>query len=376
MPKPIVQAAELLLQERMPRDVAVARPPPEQVTDGGRSSDSSCPKFSGATRRRIRACRGRIFFRTDATPTMMTAAGSGYSRWHDVAMTRWREDATCDGWGSYIFLRDVRSGEVWSAGYQPTGAEPDTYEVTFSEDRAEIVRRDGSITTTLEVVVSPEDDAEVRRVSITNHGDRTREIELTSYAEIALARQADDVAHPAFAKLFVETEFVPNLGAILATAAPAFGGRPASLGGAFGRRRRRNLGRRAVRNRPGPLSGTRTDHSIAGRHRRWLAALQYRGRRCSIRSSACAGACAFRAAPRRGIAFWTMAASSREEVLDLADKHHDAMAFERATTLAWTQAQMQLHHLGISRSTRPISSSASPIMFSIPIRRCGRRPTS
>ena len=100
---------------------------------------------------------------------MITAAGSGYSRWGDLAVTRWREDPTRDDNGSYIFLRDVASGEYWSAGFQPSGAEPETYEVSFSEDRAEFVRRDGAITTRLEVIVSSEDDAEVRRVSVTNH---------------------------------------------------------------------------------------------------------------------------------------------------------------------------------------------------------------
>src|ERR1019366_472196 len=98
---------------------------------------------------------------------MITAAGSGYSRWRDVAVTRWREDVTCDNWGSYVFLRDARAGAVWSAGYQPSGTRPDSYEVAFSEGRVEIIRHDGAITTTLEAAVSPEDDAEVRRVSIT-----------------------------------------------------------------------------------------------------------------------------------------------------------------------------------------------------------------
>ncbi len=141
---------------------------------------------------------------------MLTTAGSGYSRWRDIAVTRWREDATRDCWGSYIFLRDVQTGEVWSAGYQPTGVEPDAYEVSFHEDRAEFIRRDRSLTTTLDVVVSPEDDAEIRRVSITNLGTRTREIQVTSYAEICLAPQAADVAHPAFSNLFVQTEFRPR----------------------------------------------------------------------------------------------------------------------------------------------------------------------
>ncbi|MEK7838449.1 MAG: hypothetical protein AAB328_10770, partial [candidate division NC10 bacterium] len=106
-----------------------------------------------------------------------------------------------------MFLRDVASGESWSAGYQPRGGEPDSYEVVFSEDRATIARRDGAIATTLEVIVSPEDDAEVRRVSLTNLGTRTREIELTSYAEVVLALPAADAAHPAFSNLFVHTSF-------------------------------------------------------------------------------------------------------------------------------------------------------------------------
>ena len=148
---------------------------------------------------------------------MLTAAGSGSCRWHDWAITRWREDSTCDDWGSYVFLRDVESGNVWSAGFQPSGAEPDDYDVAFNEDRAEFTRRDGSLKTTMEVLVSAEDDAEVRRVSISNSGTRVREIEVTSYAELVLAPQAADVTHPAFSKLFVETEYRAELGAILAT---------------------------------------------------------------------------------------------------------------------------------------------------------------
>ena len=148
---------------------------------------------------------------------MLTAAGSGYSRWRGIALTRWREDVTCDGWGSYVFLRDAQSGKVWSAGHQPSGAEADSYDVAFSEGRAEIVRLDGSLRTSLEVAVSPENDAEVRRVSIANLGSRAREIELTSYAEVVLAPHLADLAHPAFSKLFVQTEWVTSLDAILAT---------------------------------------------------------------------------------------------------------------------------------------------------------------
>ena len=119
--------------------------------------------------------------------------------------------------GFYIHVKDLRTGVAWSAGFQPSGVEPDGYAVIFDEDRAEITRRDGSLTTTLDVIVSAEDDAEVRRVSITNSGSRTRDIEITSYAELVLAPQNADVAHPAFSKLFVVTEYLPDVGAILAT---------------------------------------------------------------------------------------------------------------------------------------------------------------
>ena len=183
---------------------------------------------SAAGARNVEPLGGRRFLSAhQATPAthllsngryavMLTAAGSGYSRWRDLALTRWREDATCDDWGSYIYLK-TSAAATWSAGFQPSGVEPDDYDVVFNEDRAEFTRRDGTLTTMLEVVVSAEDDAEVRRVSITNSGNRARDIEITSYAELVLAPQADDVAHPAFLKLFVETEYLADLGAILAT---------------------------------------------------------------------------------------------------------------------------------------------------------------
>ena len=277
---------------------------------------------------------------------MLTVAGSGYSRWRDVAITRWREDTTCDGWGAYIFLRDVHGGETWSAGYQPSVVEPDAYEVTFSEDRALITRHDAALATSQEVVVSPEDDAEVRRVSITNHGKQTREIELTSYAELALTRQADDVAHPAFAKLFVETEFDSNLGAILATRRQRSSADPAVWvahlavveGGSYGdvqfeTDRARFLGRGQTLRSPAAITESWPLSNTTGPVLDPIMSLR---RRVIIPPGATVH-----------VGFWTMVAASRKEVIDLADKHHDSMAFERASTLARTQSQMQLRHLDI-----------------------------
>ena len=344
--EPIIQATELLLQERMPRDAAIARPLPEQMGQTKEAAAGHDPRVQ----RRYNSAHSRVprthILSNGAYSAMVTAAGSGYSRWRDVSITRWREDVTCDHWGSYIFLRDLRSGDVWSAGYQPTGTEPDSYSVIFSEDRAEITRNDGAVTTMLEIAVSPEDDAEVRRVSITNHGTRAREIEITSYAEVALARQSDDMAHPAFAKLFVETEFVPNLDAILATRRQRSSADPMIWAAhltvvegettgdvQFETDRARFLGRGQTVRSPAAISDGWPLSNTAGAVLDPVFSLRRRVR-----------------IPRGGtvrVAFWTVVASTREQVLDLADKHHDAMAFDRATTLAWTQAQMQLHHLGV-----------------------------
>ena len=151
---------------------------------------------------------------------MLTAAGSGFSKWRNIAVTRWREDSTRDPWGCYIFLRDVHEGRVWSAGYQPAGVEPESYGVDFFEGRAEILRKDSAVTTMLQVLVASDDDVEVRRVSLTNHARTAREIELTSYAELVLAPAGGDAAHPAFSKMFVQTEFAAEHGTLLATRRP------------------------------------------------------------------------------------------------------------------------------------------------------------
>ncbi len=147
----------------------------------------------------------------------INAAGSGFSRWQDLAVTRWREDPTRDAFGSYVLLRDRATWAIWSAGLQPCGHEAGTSRATLTGGRAEIVRQDGTIATTLEIAVARDFDAEVRRVTIANHGDATRDIDVTSYAELVLGSAAADAAHPAFSKMFVQTEWVQQPGVLLAT---------------------------------------------------------------------------------------------------------------------------------------------------------------
>ncbi len=342
--EPIIQATELLLQERTPRDVAVARPRAEEV-----KGTTDVREIVPPIVRRFHSPHGPVprthLLSNGRYAVMMTAAGSGYSRWRDLAVTRWREDMTCDCWGSYVFLRDMDSGNVWSAGYQPSGVDPESYEVEFAEGRAEIARRDGTIATTLKVVVSAEDDAEVRHVSISNLGSRAREIELTSYAEVVLAPPAADTAHQAFSKLFVQTEFAADVGVLLATRrrrspgeAEVWAAHLAVVQGEmlgdvqFETDRARFLGRgREIHTAISMLDGQPLSNTV-GTVLDPIFSL-----RCRVQIPPGATA---------RVAFWTLVAPSRSEALDLADKHRDATAFERAVTLAWTQAQVQLRHLG------------------------------
>ncbi len=346
--EPIVQATELLLQERVPREVPTTRPWAAEVKAAARAGDEDPSSGRNIISPHL-SSPATLLLSNSRYAVMLTAAGSGYSRWGDVAITRWREDATRDDSGSYIFLRDSLSGAVWSAGYQPTGAEPNEYAIHFNEGRAQIIRRDGALTTSLEVLVSAEDDAEVRRISLTNTGARAREIEITSYSELALGPQSADVAHPAFAKLFVETEYLVELGAIIAhrrrrtPTEPEIWAAHLSVADVeaidkpeFETDRARFLGRGHNVASPiamldaGPLmnsAGAVLDPIFSLRRRVKVAP------GATIR-----------------VSFWTMAAASREALLDCVDKHRDNSAYERATTLAWTQGQVQLHHLGVKPS--------------------------
>ena len=151
---------------------------------------------------------------------MVTSAGAGYSRWKNLAVTRWRDDAVCDNWGTFCYIRDAAIENAWSSTHQPTLQRADVYEAVFCEGRAIFRRRDHDIETHSEITVAPEHDVEVRRTRIRNCSGARRSFDVTSYTEIVLAPPATDSSHPAFSKLFVETEIVRERQAILCTRRP------------------------------------------------------------------------------------------------------------------------------------------------------------
>ena len=339
---PMIQGAELLLQERVPQGF-----------------DKGIPHFTHAeaeVKEVIQPPMRRLLSPMSIVPSahllsngrygvMITAAGSGYSVCEKLAVTRWREDVTRDCWGSFIYLRDLASGKVWSAGYQPTTAVPDRYEVAFHEDRARISREDGAITSNLEIIVSPEDNAEIRHLSLINNGTHTRDIELTSYSEIVLTSQMADMAHPAFSNLFIQTEFLPQASALIAQRRPRSENDPhiwaahvlactsTSAGLQYETDRVRFIGRGQTLKAPTSVVDGRPLSNTVGAVLDPIFSLRAR---VSVEPGATVH-----------VTFTTLIAPSRQAVEDLADKYHNAATFDRVSDLAWTHAHIQLRHLRI-----------------------------
>ena len=216
---PRVQSAEPLLYERIP-----ASPPLHHLPSEGRplprvSAEPVAPASSkfdtphSNTPKTHLLSNGRLML-------MVTSAGGGFSRWGDFDLTRWRADTTRDSWGTFCYLRDVDSGHSWSNTYQPMGGAVEDYSVRFAADRAEIGRSHEGIHSETVMFVSPGDDAEFRRITLVNQSGRTRNIDLTSYLELALAPHNADRQHPAFNKLFIQTEAVPELESLIAYRRP------------------------------------------------------------------------------------------------------------------------------------------------------------
>lgn len=343
---PQFQATTLLLQERIPRTAAFhsqaaessdmrAAPAPELSVRRFTNPDTRFPEVQLLSNGRYHV--------------MVTHAGGGYSRWKDLAVTRWREDTTRDCWGAFVYIRDVVSGAYWSAAHQPTLTLPDSYEAIFSEYRVEFRRRDRNYDTHTEIAVSPEDDIELRRVSITNRASRARTIDVTSYAEVVLAPAIADALHPAFSNLFVQTELLPQRQAILCTRRPrsldetvpwmfhlltAQGGGNGEVSYETDRMQFIGRGNTAMdpeaMTTPGRLSngaGAVLDPVVAVRVRLTLAA----GESATINIVSGMG-------------------DTREACLALIEKYHDRRLDDRVFDLAWTHSQVALRQLNATEA--------------------------
>jgi len=205
---PRIQSVELLLLEQIPRDAPIEQP----NTEGTLGLRVTQPRnLANPWQVDPRAPQPRPHYLSNGHfRILITAAGGGYSAWEDIDLTRWRPDSTLDNWGTWIYVQDQEKGATWSSGLQPTLVAGSDQEVYFNSHFAEFRRQDGSLAQTTQVFVAPEDDVEVRLVTLTNHGDQPRRLRLTSYGELVLAPQVTDIRHPAFNKLFIESEPLPR----------------------------------------------------------------------------------------------------------------------------------------------------------------------
>ena len=340
---PRVKATELLLQERAPRHALIIHPRPADETR------LTAPVTAPAVRR-FRSAYTTFphaqFLSNGRYTVVVTNAGGGASYCGGRAVTRTRSDGTRDPGGQYLYLRDVRGGQVWSATHHPIGTEGEDFLSTFAGDKATFRRRFEDIGTLLEIAVSPEDDVEVRRLTVTNHGDRPRELEVTSYAEIVLSPPADDLAHPAFGKLFIESEYLPGGGALLCRRrprspedAPAWAvhvlGLDARAQGPveWEGDRARFLGRGRGPEDPQALDG----RPLTGTTGVLLDPIASLRQRILLAPGAVAR-----------LAFSTGMASSRETALAFAHRYRDPSAAARTFAMAFAHAQSNRRHLGLT----------------------------
>ena len=340
-----VRATALLLDERVPRRY-VSRP--AQIDEPVTIVEAATPTRIGVhqvdtphtVEPHVALLGG------DGYRVLLTNTGSGHSRANDIDVFRWRADATQDDTGHWIYIKDLTAGALWSAAYQPVRAMPESYRATFAADRVIFTRRDGAVDTRTEIVVVASEQAEIRRVTLVNRSEVTRELELTSYGEVVLCPAAADRAHPAFQKLFVQTEWVPAP-ALLASRRPrsadevwpwcvhvVAAGAERVGDVTYETDRARFVGRGRTVHAPRALD----------------AGVSLSGRLGAVLDPIVALRVRLRIEPGRSatVAFTTAVAPTRDAALQLADRYRDGAGADRALSLARTEAEVELRDLDIA----------------------------
>lgn len=377
---PQFQATELLLHERVPKLATVFPYSPEKSAAGQFAIDANSSLRVVPT---ALTPRPEVHLLSNGRyKVMVTNSGGGYSRWNDMALTRWREDPTCDNWGTFCYIKDVTSGDVWSAGYQPTLQQSSHYEAIFQHAKAEFRRRDNDIEVHTEIAVSPEDDIELRRFSLTNHSSRQRTIELTSYGEVVLGSQAADEAHPAFANLFVQTEIMKSHQAILCTRRPRSDAEKtptmlhlmtvhgATVGDiSYETDRSKFIGRGRSAASPAAL-----DSSMLPEARRFESR-PLEGSDGSVLDPIVAIRCCVVLEPEQTVRVHVVTGigENHDQAMTLMEKYHDRHLADRVFELAWTHGQVALQQLNITESEAQLYERlAGAFLYANPVWRPSR----
>ena len=340
--EPIIRATALLLHERPPRGVGTFNPRAEEAV----TAATDRPAATGTSRTygmKAESVHPVHLLSNGQYSVLLTSAGSGRSSWRGLAINRWREDPVVHGHGAWIYVTDEAAGRSWSATLAPMGPQPSDYSAVFAEGRAEFQRGDGTLVTTTDVLISPEDDAEVRRVSVANRGTTARRIALTSAIELTLGAQATDMAHPAFARMFIETEALPD-GVLIAHRRPRGADDPsiwvAHLTVIEG-------------TTTAPVSWETDRSAFIGRGRSTANPIGLEGRLAGHAGTVLDPMLVLRApllvppGETVRVAFWTIAAATRAALMDAVERHRGPSAYDRAQVGAWTQAQIEQRFLGL-----------------------------
>ncbi len=279
-----------------------------------------------------------------AYSTVLRAGGTGFSSWHDISLTRWREDMTCDSWGTHLLIRDEHDGALWPATGHPSDKTP---AATFRPGCAQFVHSAGGLKGTLQVAVAHDADVELRQLALENDGESARELSLTSYAELVLGPRGADDAHPAFSKMFVQTEWDARRGILLATrrrraakeqeiwlaSALQLHGQPTEATPEYETDRARFIGRcRTLRNAQAMEPGAHLSRSVGC----VLDPVFSLRRRFVLAPGA-----------RVQLLLWMRAAHSRADALGLAAYLDDAGAAQRLFADARRSAEAERSRLGI-----------------------------
>jgi len=356
-----VKSIELLLQEKIPQNPHIEYPHPEETVE------------SRPVKRSVNLAAWRIppdspfpqvhFLSQGRHGVLITNVGSGYSQWQGLALTRWQADSTLDHWGTWIYLQDRENGNRWSVTYQPTCCSPEKQEILFSPHKVEFRRWEHGISLHTEITVGG-DEVEIRRVTLLNDSDQPRRLKLTSYGEVVLAPQATDQRHPAFNKLFIESEFLPAENALLfsrRSRSPAE--KPVFLVHAlvvdpgcketheYESDRARFLGRGQTTNSPIALEGKHSH--LSGTVGGTLDPIMSLAQEIDLKPHT-----------RARVTFLTLAAPSKAEALDLVTRYRSPLAINRAFDEARINSEKEMIELGLnSNSIELIQQLLSALLY-------------
>ncbi|HWR61410.1 MAG TPA: glucoamylase family protein [Clostridia bacterium] len=366
--EPEIKAVDILMQERVPSKVIFAKDYKEKIEpfEEAAKEDVEYTKVLGFNNNILPEVH---MLSNGDYSVMVTDNGSGFSRYRDLAVTRWREDSILNDSGMFFYIQDIDGSSVWSNSLNPCSVLPNRYRIVFSQDKVTISRTDGDIDTNTEIIVSPEDNVEVRRITLTNHSQQARILEITSYMEAVISPQSADLAHPAFSNLFIRTEYLGRYNALMAARRPreeknktlyAFHEltvREEVIGGIqYETDRAKFIGRGNSVERPAALEGSHPLTNTVGPVLDPIMSL-----RCRVR---------LQPGQTAKLNYITGISEDREKTMLLAEKYHDGASIDRAFELAWTRSQVELRYLNLKKGEIELFRQLmSQIIYLSPLRR-------